>query len=361
MTTGSWSLGSTSYSTSELYASKSWAGGDGKYEAWLGGNRIKWNNYTMQRQKWSSKITQAGYGVGAVTSHSAASASLLVGWKANDDLRLLSKLWENIRGHSFDLGINIAEASKTYSGIVQNLRSLGSALISLKHGRIGNAFRYLGVTGRRRSLTTRRLNARDVSGRWLEMQYAWLPLVSDSYEAAKALAAMTGPRSFRFTASIGTKRATYDGSQNPLSYKYPVLLTVSKRLQAELYEDISFSRGLGLTDPLSIAWEVVPYSFVVDWFLPIGTYLELWQSVPKLRGRFMTTVRIGQKAGLGKVLQPAGVPGYNGTTKSEEWFRIERTVSSSLDVPLPTFNSVPKALSPKHLLNAVALIHQALK
>lgn len=361
MTTGSWTVGNPNYSTSVLYASKTWTGGDGKYEAWLEGTRIKWNSYTMERRRWTSAIAQANYGIGSITPHSAASASALVGWNANDDLRLLAKLWENIRGHSLDLGINIAEGKKTYQGIVQNVRSIGSALVSVKHGHYGNALRYLGVAGRRRSFSTRRLNSLDLSGRWLELQYAWKPLVHDSYEAAKALAAMTGPRSYRYTASVGKKSATYDGSQVPFAFKYLVTISVSKRLQVELYEDVSFARALGLTDPASIAWEVVPYSFVVDWFIPIGTYLSVWQSVPSLKGRFLTTTRIGQKLSGYKVLTPAGSPGYNGTFKSDNWFRIERAVVSSLSVPMPTFNSVPKALSPRHLLNAVALIHQALK
>lgn len=361
MTTGSWSVGTASYATSKLYASKTWTGGDGKYETWLGGTRVKWNSYTMERRRWTSTIKDPNYGVGSITPLSAASASSLVGWKANDDLRLLSKLYESIRGHSLDLGINIAEGKKTYQGIVQNVRSLGNALISVKHGRYGNALRYLGVTGRRRSFSTKRLNSLDLSGRWLELQYAWKPLVHDSYEAAKALAAMTGPRTYRYNASLGPKRATYDGSQVPIAFKYLVTVSVSKRLQAELYEDVPFARALGLTDPASIAWEVVPYSFVVDWFIPIGTYLSVWQSVPSLKGRFLSTTRIGQKLTGFTVILPAGNPGYNGTTKVDEWFRIERVASSSLTVPMPTFNSVPKALSPRHLLNAIALIHQALK
>jgi hypothetical protein len=30
----------------------------------------------------------------------------------------------------------------------------------------------------------------------------------------------------------------------------------------------------GLANPLSLAWEILPYSFVVDWMLPIGPWLS---------------------------------------------------------------------------------------
>jgi hypothetical protein len=31
---------------------------------------------------------------------------------------------------------------------------------------------------------------------------------------------------------------------------------------------------LGLTNPLNVAWELVPFSFVVDWFIPIGSFFD---------------------------------------------------------------------------------------
>lgn len=47
-----------------------------------------------------------------------------------------------------------------------------------------------------------------------------------------------------------------------------------------LYETSLAARSLaqlGLTRPLSTAWELVPWSFVVDWFLNVGTWLDAVQ------------------------------------------------------------------------------------
>lgn len=358
MTTGGWSVGNSNYAVSNLFARKSWSGTDGKTEVWDGGIRVKWNDYSMLHHRFHTRenvnVPIFSNGYGALTNQDFNSLKNLCGWNANDDLRLLDKLAQEIRGHSFDLGVNIAEASKTYEQILGNLRSIGTALVSLKHGNIAGAFRQLGVPRKR----MKRLRAKDISGRWLEMQYGWLPLVSQSYEAGKALAAATGPRVLRFRASVATKHGSYDGSTGPGDFTYIVNVSFSRRLIAELYEDLSLQRSLGLVDPLTIAWEVVPYSFVVDWFVPIGTYLSAFSIIPKLRGRFITTSRLAQKAGPFKKINPFALETDKG--KTERWFNTIRQVSSSLSLPTPTFNSLPKALSPKHLLNGVALIHQLL-
>jgi len=277
-------------------------------------------------------------------------------WTANDDLRLLDKLAQTVRGHSFDLGINLAESAKTYKSVLDNVRSIGGALVALKHGRFAQAARYLGVPQHRRS----RLNAHDVSGRWLEMQYAWLPLVSQSFEAGKALKALAGPRVLRFTAS-SRKTGQYDGAITPSFYTYNVSTSFTKKLNCELVEDIGVARSLGLVDPLQIVWEIVPYSFVIDWFLPIGTFLSAWSVIPKLKGRFLTIERGGQKGQKPILKAPAIAAGWRSTDRKDTAFSISRTPSSSLSVPLPRFRSMPQALSPAHLTNAVALIHQLLK
>lgn len=31
---------------------------------------------------------------------------------------------------------------------------------------------------------------------------------------------------------------------------------------------------LGLLDPVSLAWNLLPMSFVFDWFIPVGTFLD---------------------------------------------------------------------------------------
>lgn len=39
-------------------------------------------------------------------------------------------------------------------------------------------------------------------------------------------------------------------------------------------EDRARLAQTGIDNPALLAWELLPYSFVVDWFLPVGNYLE---------------------------------------------------------------------------------------
>lgn len=357
MTSGSWSFGTGSISN-PIAAERTWNGTDGKYEAAYGEIRSKWNNYELYHHKWQQGSSNPGRYAAVLSNWSLSVIKSNLGWNANEDLRLLDKLAEEVRGHTFDLGINMAEIKKTYGTVVTNLHSVGAGLRNLKRGNISRALRNLGANRRGRGP----LRAKDLSGRWLETQYAFLPLISQSYEAAKALEALTGARELRFRVSSSTKRYTEEGSSSPTVYSMPVHWTYSKKILAELKEPLSDARALGLTNPAEIAWEVVPYSFVVDWFIPVGTYIGTWGVIPYLNGRFCTTERGAAK---NSPVGPGSTPGNTWklyiAKKREQSFRLKRSVSTALSIPTPTFNSVPRALSPKRILNAVALIHQQLK
>jgi hypothetical protein len=353
MTTGSWSVGVPG-ANSKLYAAKSWSGSDGKYEVWQGGTRAKWNDFQMTHTRFSQGETN-GFGyANDVPLCSINDFKTIVGWTNNDELRALNKLAERIKGHSFDLAINMAEAGKTYGTVLRNLRSIGSGLVALKRGRPADAFRALGVSRNNR----RPLRASDISGRWLEMQYGWRPLVDQAYEAGKALEAQTGPRVYRFRASQ-KKTKLVDLSSSPGFYELWSNASVSIKFLAELYEDVPLARALGLTNPAAVAWEVVPYSFVVDWFLPVGSYLSAWGIIPSLKGRFLTTTR-GSWVGCRFVKTSPFPVGRKDSGLRHKHFAMSRSPSGSLSVPRPAFNELPRALSPAHLYNAVALVHQSL-
>jgi len=243
-----------------------------------------------------------------------------------------------------------------------NLSKLGRAILALKHGDFANAARCLGARPR-----NSQLKAKDVAGRWLELQYGWIPLVSDSYEAMKAFEEISsGPRKKIFTAIV-SKPISFEHSNSPGNFTAICRGKLSRRVQYEMYEEMSVARQLGVLNPLSVVWELVPYSFVVDWFVPFGTYLDNLGQIPSLLGRWLITDRwkfdkppeIAFKAVL-----PTWVDGTwcvrvdRNISISERYTKVIRTYSGAPPiVPRPGFN-LNGISSTRRFWNAVSLAYQ---
>jgi hypothetical protein len=355
MTTGSISFGH-GYPTFGESTHKVWSGADGKYEIRGGVVALKRNFYSLQL---SHQSVQIGNTTSPVGGNGSAS---LTRWTTSDELKLQSKLVKAIKTHDFNLAVNIAQGKMTLDLAVSNVRKIGRALIFLKHGRFAQAAEELGATRPPKS----RKKQWDIGGKWLELQYGWLPLLSDTAAAAEAYASTQVSRQSIIKVSGKHQYPEEDFSNSPFLYDYPGTLVAHKRYVCELREQISTSRSLGLFDPLSVAWEIIPYSFVVDWFLPIGTYFENLAILPFLDASVMATTFVRYSARMGKVnFDPGPIhgepPWYQGARRIEYAIALERVLLDSIPVQRPTFRSIPTALSPRRLFSAVALVHQRLR
>jgi len=166
---------------------KSWNGANGRKEIVSGTERDKWNNYSMYRFESRCVESQAFPGYGLYASISDPPWSSI--WTSQHEVALQSKLTSAVRQHDFNLAVNVAQGVQTVDMLVGNLKKLGKSFLALKHGNVADALRQLG-TGQR----PRPLKAKDIPGRWLELQYGWLPLISDTYEAVKAYSVLTRKR-----------------------------------------------------------------------------------------------------------------------------------------------------------------------
>jgi len=261
------------------------------------------------------------------------------------------------------MGTFLAQGKQTVDQTISTIGALSSSLVALKKRQFGRALSLVGLApGQRRiSSLRRRVDSGDISGAWLAMQYGWLPFVSDVFEAWKAYEELTAPpKSLSFVVTAKNS-ISWNGSAEPTNYTCNNRRVDSVRLKYTLTEELSAPRSLGLLDPASVAWELTPWSFVIDWFVPVGEYLEVLNVVPQLRGRWVRTEKTVTYESLGEILLdaykicPFGT--YLGLSKT-----INRTVgSSSLQVPLPSVKTLDKALSPTRIYNALALAHQRLR
>lgn len=305
---------------------------------------------------------------------------------SNDQLRLLSKLSEKIRGSSFDLGDFLATGRQAMEQTVNTVHALRQSLVALHKGNLRSALRYLGFSPGQRSYKRmkNKLELGDVSGTWLAMQYGWLPTLSDIYDAWKIIEGRDpGPRTKTYVATIKTNKR-YDGSASPSNYSCSNSAQNSRRIEYRVTESLSVPRALGLYDPLGVMWEVTMWSFVFDWFIPIGSYLDALSVFPFVSGEWQQTDMVRMRGALSDIYSPSsfsctyisgykpdGTPIYansgpwpsskSGGSSSVSTGSVTRTVGSSpLAVPRPKFKPFSSAMSPAHIRNALALAHQQL-
>lgn len=395
MTTGSVRTGTfPAGGTTKIHYAKAWTGGDGRTIPGRVSRKTQWNGYVMATQKFRSsqpnqigvrRVTPPGayelrtnagwfagggsdplargyatFGNGSISATFPTSLFNQV-WTASEELKLLAKLRQKVIGHSYDMGVSLAEVDKLATTVVGTIKSLGFGVMDLRKKDFSGFARRFGTHPPSRE-ASRRLLAADISGRFLEMRYAWQPAINDAFEAAKAFEALSnGPRQQTFKVSSRKSRSVRMNTNYGFVQQQ---LVVRRHYTYEMYEELSAFRQMGLGNPATILWERIPWSFVVDWFIPIGTYLSVVGQVPFMKGRWLRTSSVKTICSGSAPMDPSvsGLTNYipMPPTPSAEFtlFNLERTVSfSAPSVPRPSLQ-VAGAVQGKRIGNAVALAHQ---
>ena len=217
-----------------------------------------------------------------------------------------------------------------------------------------------------------------IADNWLALQYGWKPLLQDIHGLMDSIARLQLGSVVVYTArstahheenrvsymSLGTANSPRIGTQTETfvaDVRYGIRYQIDNHLKA-------FLAQTGFTNPINLAWEVLPYSFVVDWFIPIGPYLEQfsawdglvfndgWKSVTT---KLSTTWNVGYSGKL-NVSDPNDVQmiSYIGSRRREEITYARTRLTAFPSQVIPTFKN---PVSPTHALNGLALLISAFK
>jgi len=198
------------------------------------------------------------------------------------DAKAIGKLASRMSFQGFNAAVAFAERRQTASLLADTAFRIATAARWVKRGDLVHAYRALGVSSsptkaQMRSLTKTPADKR-LANHWLELQFGWSPLLSDARNAAELLANhISGDAYHTQVSATATAKATHkfggslQGRTDTIEESCRVKYVVRYRLDNEARLVLSQT---GITNPLSVLWEVVPYSFVVDWFLPVGNYLQ---------------------------------------------------------------------------------------
>lgn len=192
--------------------------------------------------------------------------------------RSWDKLLEGVRGDTSALGTAALEGRETFEMVASRVTGLYRAYRALRKGDFRRFLRELSCEPKRKHRSVVRTAGNEASGIWLEYWFGWSPTVQDIGSAAIALsvnpviASVKERGTARF--EIRDQRSWAAGIS---ARKHSTAVRGLVRQGAEFRltnENLFLAARLGLVNPLAIAWELVPFSFVVDWFTRFGSFLE---------------------------------------------------------------------------------------
>jgi hypothetical protein len=346
---------------------------------------------------------------------------------ANDQISLIGKLREKIRGSDFNFAVSLGESHQTVNMIGATAYRLSRFFTMARKGDMVQALKFLadgeassvvrkrllldarraarsktsvnplGTNGKAWSEVTetlrasgrRRLIRRDprfadvrswegvrntMANNLLEVQYGWLPLLSDIKKGAEQLAhRLETPFRNRITAQVTKRASPLDfGIGSPSgAFMWASGHSVRTRQIVAYFsekQEESALRISGILDPELVAWELTRLSFVADWVIPIGDFLAARAFSRSIEGLFVTTDKlVGHIGGYTpKVfLQAPGKPSHweipGAGSYSRTTTTLTRSVSTTLSVPQPSVKPLSEAASWRHCVNAIALLVQSVK
>lgn len=183
--------------------------------------------------------------------------------------------------------VTLAEAHKSVQMIRDTARNLAAAYLAVRKGRPKAAVE--AALGRKFRSAPVRSGLDATSSKWLEYRYGWGPLMLDVSGTLQAIAKGEFKQPPRQTARGFrnlTERATWldttfykpvnTNHQGAYQFRYEQTDTVSIRsyILYTVAGNLQRISDFGLTAFPSTAWELIPFSFVVDWFAPVGDWLS---------------------------------------------------------------------------------------
>lgn len=294
---------------------------------------------------YTGTYASCGFGIGPPLEYAV--------FDSNDEIRLLNKLSQQLRQHDFNAAVAIGEGKESLRMIKDRSLQLARGLRNLKSGNLPGFLQAIGAKGKGGN---RKVTSSNKNNLFLEYEYGWRPLVNDIYEGSQAVFALTNkPLTRLYRAS--TKKEILLSETVSSSVITGKAVTV-KALRCRLTENYSPVSSLGLDSPSEVVWELLPYSFVADWVIPIGAYLRARALVQDLKAAesHSTLFQTLQKKRFHVDGNP-GVWGFEiiGPGCSVRLVSMTRGMAA-LNVPLPNIKSFGKVATWRHAADAVSLL-----
>lgn len=199
--------------------------------------------------------------------------------------------------------------------------------------------------------------AKGLASAWLGYNYGTQQTAKDTYNLVSSLMRQTGRRIKDFDRLRSTSYGTFNLPFGITVSGYRALTIYYRVCENWIRESYAALRKWGIAPTTNLAWDLVPMSFVVDWFLPIGQALEHFDGKT-----YMSTLSIIESLLTEKFeyVLPSNYcfgAGYVGEVVISIYSRRIQFNSA----PAPTFEWRPVDFNGMHFINGASLAIQRFK
>lgn len=192
--------------------------------------------------------------------------------------------------------------------------------------------------------------SKSLSNNWLEFHFGWVPLVQDIGAAVNTLQQPIPPQEVKAGGGAHSFVTVNTGSFGSINNRVNNV-GVRKGCHVSVTNpNLWLANQLGFVNPLTVAWELIPFSFVVDWFVNVGDFLASYTDFAgaSVSAPWSTRFEVAFEDALW----------YHGLTNRWLGVYLQRTASISG----PTLRARPwNGVSPVRAATAVSLLVQQLR
>jgi hypothetical protein len=199
---------------------------------------------------------------------------------------------------------------------------------------------------------------------WLEFQFGVLPTVhavQDAYNHAALGVKASGGKLLRLRSASKKLQVQQEVSPDSGWTQIPDFSIVTTYVCYRYLSKEDFLQNMGRFNVVEVGWDATPWSFLIDWFVPVGEYLSQFGSITTFTTDGCDSVKTEtQQHGTAKWLAP-DVSGHQTQTVHIREFDFDRTVNNTLSLNMTLSEMIQRSklnLSCRRAASAFALARQ---
>jgi len=228
--------------------------------------------------------------------------------EANVKNAALSKM----KDQSVNLVMLLKDRCETINGITNRLNSLLRSVRYARRGELVKSARSLrkwwrtrtpGIVNKFRALNSK--SGKPLGRMWLELNFLHMQAINDVNGLIKELSRDPAVGFIHARSGLSLEVTDTVRVGSGYSWDYYGFPTVTIKRERIVYAQVSAlpylgfltsASRMGITNPLYVAWDSIPLSFVADWVIPVGQYLNGFDALlgMKFKGAHIGTIERSQ-------------------------------------------------------------------